>query len=128
MSLSTFIAIARVLGATAEREGNCNQVIILGLSSGESPMNPRQQAAMTALQNALLNQRNINTPLPNIGTSTQGYVFTEVQGVTVCIGPDGGYILPAVRSYQNSLQAAVNAAVELRTALGLIRVDTNRES
>ncbi len=77
-------------------------------------MNPRQQAAMAALQNELLNQRNISTPLPNLGTSTQGYVFTEVQGVTVCIGPDGGYILPAVRSYQNSLQAAVDAAVEFQ--------------
>ena len=31
-------------------------------------MNPRQQAAMTALQNALLNQLNITTPLPNLGT------------------------------------------------------------
>jgi hypothetical protein len=78
-------------------------------------MNPRQQAAMTALQNALLNQLNITTPLPNLGTNVQGYVFTEVQGVTVCIGPDGGYILPAVRSYPpNSLQAAVDARVEFQ--------------
>ncbi len=78
-------------------------------------MNPRQQAAVTALQNALLSQRGINTPLPNRGTSAQGYVFTEVQGVTLCIGPGGGYILPAVRSYPpNSLQAAVDAAVEFQ--------------
>lgn len=78
-------------------------------------MNPKQQAAMSALQIALLRQRNITALLPNLGTSAQGYVFTEVQGVTVCIGPDGGYILPAVRSYPpNSLQAAVDAAVEFQ--------------
>ena len=70
---------------------------------------------MSALQIALLSQRNITTPLPNLGTSAQGYVFTEVQSITVCIGPDGGYILPAVRSYPpNSLQAAVDAAVEFQ--------------
>jgi hypothetical protein len=72
-------------------------------------MNPKQQTAITNLQNELLNQRGVNTPLPDLGASNEGYEFTEVQGVTVCIGPDGGYILPAVRSYKNSLQAAVDA-------------------
>jgi hypothetical protein len=79
-------------------------------------MNPRQQAAMTALQIELMNQRNINTPLPDRGMSRQ-CAFTEVQGVTVCIGPDGGYILPAVRSWDPSLtalQAAVYADVRFQ--------------
>ena len=29
------------------------------------------------LQNELLNQRNINTQLPNLGTSAEGYPFTR---------------------------------------------------
>jgi hypothetical protein len=81
---------------------------------GALPMNITQLTAMTALQDALLDQRNVKTPLSNQGTSREGYEFTEVQGVTVCIGPGGGYLLPAVRSYQNSLQAAVDADLEFR--------------
>lgn len=65
-----------------------------------------------ALQNKLLSQRNINVQLPNLGTSSEGYVFTRhPNDVTVCFGPNGGPILPAVRSYPKAEQAAVYADV-----------------
>ncbi len=58
------------------------------------------------LQNELLNQRKINTQLPNLGTSAERYPFTEVLGVSVCFGPNGGPILPAVRRYEDASDAA----------------------
>jgi hypothetical protein len=64
------------------------------------------------LQNELLIQRNINTQLPNLGTSPEGYSFTRhPNNVTVCFGPNGGAIVPAARSYPNADQAAVDADV-----------------
>jgi hypothetical protein len=64
------------------------------------------------LQNELLNQRNINTQLPNLGTSAEGYPFTRhPNNVTVCFGPNGGAILPAVRSYPDASEAAIHADV-----------------
>lgn len=36
-------------------------------------------------------------------------VFTEVQGVTVKIGPGGGIDLPAIRHYTDALEAAIDA-------------------
>lgn len=57
--------------------------------------------------------------LPIRGESKEGYVFTEVQGVTVVItkksyNPRGGYKVPAVRTYKETvtptnLDAAVRA-------------------
>jgi hypothetical protein len=38
-------------------------------------------------------------------------VFTEVNGVTVKIGRAGGIDLPAVRTYMDSLDAAINADI-----------------
>jgi hypothetical protein len=65
-----------------------------------------------ALQNELLNQRNINVQLPNLGTSAEGYVFTRhPNNVTVCFGPNGGPIVPAARSYPRADQAAIYADV-----------------
>jgi hypothetical protein len=60
------------------------------------------------LQTELLNQRNINTQLPNLGTSAEGYPFTRhPNDVTVCFGPNGGAIVPAARSYPDASEAAV---------------------
>lgn len=84
------------------------------LGSLELIMNPRQQAARDVLQNELRKQRNITEPLPDLGVSDEGYAFTEVDRVTVCIGPRGGYILPAVRSYRPALQAAVDAGEKFK--------------
>jgi hypothetical protein len=39
-----------------------------------------------------------------------GYVFTKVESITVLIGPRGGYILPAVRTYSEGFETAVNAS------------------
>ena len=62
------------------------------------------------LQNELLNQRNINVQLPNLGTNAEGYTFTELPGgVRVCFGPNGGAIVPGARSYPNASEAAVYA-------------------
>lgn len=64
------------------------------------------------LQVELQNQRNINALLPDLGTSAEGYQFTRhPNDVTVCFGPNGGPILPAVRSHPNSSEAAVYADV-----------------
>lgn len=77
-------------------------------------INDKQRVAKEALQNELLKQRGIAEPLPEDGESREGYLFTRVERVTVCFGPDGGIILPAVRSYGNALQAAVFANVEIK--------------
>jgi hypothetical protein len=67
------------------------------------------------LQNELLSQRNMNVQLPDLGESTEGYRFTQhPNGVTVCFGPNGGPILPAVRRYPNAIEAAINADVYFR--------------
>lgn len=64
------------------------------------------------LQKDLLNQRNINVQLPNLGTSAEGYSFTlHPNNVTVCFGPNGGPILPAARSYPDATEAAIYADV-----------------
>jgi hypothetical protein len=77
-------------------------------------MNSRQQAAMTTLQNELLKQRDISTPLRSFGAS-RGYEFTRVMNTSVLIGPRGGLIVPAACSYHKKpLQAAVWADVEFK--------------
>jgi hypothetical protein len=72
-------------------------------------MNEKQRAAKEDLQKELLKQRDISKPLPDEGESKEGYSFTEVERVTVCFGPDGGLILPSVRTYGNTIMAAVYA-------------------
>jgi len=80
-------------------------------------MNDKQKTAKEVLQNDLRKRRGITTPLPDRGESKEGYSFTEVERVTVCIGPRGGYILPAVRSYGKALDAAVYADDEFKKNL-----------
>ena len=81
-------------------------------------MNDRQKAAKDVLQNELRKRRGIAKPLPERDESKEGYALTEVEGVTVCIRPRGGYILPAVRSYGKALGAAVYADDEFKKNLG----------
>ncbi len=86
-------------------------------------MNDKQKAAKEVLQNELQTRRGIIKPLPDMGESKEGYSFTEVEGLTVCFGPRGRYILPAVRSYGKALDAAVYADDEFKK-----NIDGPRES
>jgi hypothetical protein len=84
-------------------------------------MNDSQELARATLQEQLKKRRNITKPLPGRGES-RGYFFTEVEGVTVIIGPRGGFILPAVRTYaakpgETPLDAAVYADDEFKKNL-----------
>jgi hypothetical protein len=80
-------------------------------------MNAKQSEAKKRLQQELRTRRQILTPLTDKGESENGkYCFTEVQGVTVIIGPGGGYQIPSVRTYpetgrpgETALDAAVYA-------------------
>ena len=76
-------------------------------------MNDKQKAAKQVLQNELRTRRGITKPLPDKGESKEGYSFTEVERVTVCIGPRGGYILPAVRSYGKALDDVADSFMRL---------------
>jgi hypothetical protein len=67
-------------------------------------MNERQIAAKDRLQKKLGVELRIEC------TDEAEYLFTVVQGVTVIVGPAGGYILPAVRTYSEGLETAVNAS------------------
>jgi hypothetical protein len=53
-----------------------------------------------------------------------GEVFTENQEVTVKIGPNGGIVVPSLRSYDDPFEAAVNAGTLFR--LQQERDDKNR--
>jgi len=84
-------------------------------------MNSSQEHAKATLQAQLRKRRNITKLLPDRGES-RGYFFTEVEGVTVIIGPRGGYILPAVRTYaakpgETALDAGVYADDEFKKNL-----------
>jgi hypothetical protein len=80
-------------------------------------MNAKQSEAKKRLQEALRERRKIMTPLTDKGESEDGkYLFTEVEGVTIIIGPGGGYQIPAVRTYpetgtpgETALDAAIYA-------------------
>lgn len=77
--------------------------------------NEKQKAKKEVLQTELLKQRNITNPLPDDGVNNERYSFTRVEGVTVCFGPNGGIILPSVRSFRGTaLQAAVYADDEFK--------------
>jgi hypothetical protein len=58
----------------------------------------KQKTALSLLQDKLQKERNIKTPLPQ--SEHNGFVFTEVGGVTVRIGSNGGIDIPAVRTYR----------------------------
>jgi hypothetical protein len=84
-------------------------------------MNSGQEHAKARLQEQLRKRRKCHEPLPDRGES-RGYFFTEVEQVTVIIGPDGGYILPSVRTYaaekgETALDAAVYADAEFKKNL-----------
>jgi hypothetical protein len=79
----------------------------------------RQKRAIGILQEELGKRRGIAKPLLEKGKSEEGYLFTEVEGVTVIVGRMGGYQLPAVRSYarkkgETPLDAAVYADDEFK--------------
>src|ERR1700722_13933891 len=83
-------------------------------------MKSEQQARLAQLQQELLSRRGIRVCLPDLGQS-DGYGFTEVQGVTIVItrvirNARGGYKVPALRSYPEvgdptNLDAAIQADV-----------------
>ena len=62
-------------------------------------MTDEQTKIMTLLQRKLLRKRNIKTSLPV--SEHNGLVFTEVEGVTVTIGSNGGIDIPAVRTFRD---------------------------
>lgn len=72
-------------------------------------MNVAQQQALAWLESHLFLDRNISAQLPIRGEA-YGYVFTEVAGVTVLVGPRGNFKVPAVRTYQDDVEAAMNAS------------------
>lgn len=79
-------------------------------------MSRQQEASIARLQDALRIKRGITMPLRNCGSNASGFLFTEVNGVTVTIGPRGGYGVPAIRRYpetgkpgETALDAAVYA-------------------
>lgn len=65
---------------------------------GTTNVTTTQQQKLAELQDELLAQRGVSTRLPLVGEG-DGYVFTEIGGVTVTIGPRGRYDIPAVRSF-----------------------------
>jgi hypothetical protein len=76
------------------------------------PVNEVQKHALGKLQGRL-EQCGKNQQLPV--TEAEGCVFTRVDGVTVLIGPNGGYKIPAVRSYPetgNLGESALDAALD----------------
>lgn len=76
-------------------------------------MTERQKIALSHLQDKLRKERNIKTPLSQ--SEHNGFVFTEVGGVTVTIGSNGGVAVPAVRTYrEHPLDAAAMADILFR--------------
>jgi hypothetical protein len=76
--------------------------------SGDA-MNDSQEAAIRRLQEALMSQRNVKIASPLQFENSDGLVFTEVEGVTVIIGLQGGYKIPAIRTYPTGIESVVNA-------------------
>jgi hypothetical protein len=73
-------------------------------------MTPYQQGKVSQLQSELRLQRGIAQPL-QVEDEPNGYVFTQVEGVTVVVAkranpnkPFGGFILPAVMTYKETGQ------------------------
>ena len=66
-------------------------------------MNSSQKSAMQELESALGHR------IPVFQDSARGLVFTEVNGVTVIIGAQGSYKIPAVRTYPTGIESAINA-------------------
>lgn len=76
-------------------------------------VSPAQRKILNTLEDRLEKQ------LPILGRSREGYVFTEVDGITVVIAtrrnnPNGGYKVPSVRTYPEiysptNIEAAISA-------------------
>ena len=73
-------------------------------------MNSAQKKAIEKLRTELLSRRKTAESPP---IESDGFVFTEVEGVTVLIGDRGGYRIPAVRTYRQSPLEAAAIAKEL---------------
>jgi hypothetical protein len=77
--------------------------------SRESVMTDYQQERLNQLQSKLQSLRGITTPLP-VWAEQNGYVLTQVQGVTVVVikraspKPFRGFILPSVMTYKETGQ------------------------
>ena len=74
-------------------------------------MNYKQTQAIALLQDELQRHpelHNIRRPFKITGESGDN-VFTEFDGITVTIGKNGGYHIPAVRRYETGLKSASNA-------------------
>lgn len=76
---------------------------------GGDAMNDMQRIAISRVQDALMSQRNVQVVLPIQFENSDGLVFTEVDGVTVIIGIQGGYKIPAIRTYPTGIESVVNA-------------------
>jgi hypothetical protein len=76
-------------------------------------MTDKQITRMALLQDKLRQERNIKKLLPV--SEHNGLVFTQVEGVTLTIGSNGGIDIPAVRTYrENPLKAASIADIPFR--------------
>jgi hypothetical protein len=62
-------------------------------------MNGKQKDAIDVLRAELLSRGKIAEKLPN-KVESDGFAFMEVDGVTVIVGKDGGYHVPAIRTYR----------------------------
>jgi hypothetical protein len=78
-------------------------------------MNVRQERAIERLQRGLEARFKTSKELPK-DVESDGHVITVVEGVSVTIGPGGGFNIPAVRTYANgsdkyadTFEAVVNA-------------------
>ncbi|MBZ5612541.1 MAG: hypothetical protein LAO23_00930 [Acidobacteriia bacterium] len=93
---------------------NQKLIAIQRLGINGKAVNNRQKAALNRLQNELSMKHGIVQELPIRGED-DGFVFTEVDGVTVVIGPGGGFQLPAVRTYPGTGkpgEKAIDAALD----------------
>jgi hypothetical protein len=64
---------------------------------------------MELLEKGLAAEKGAKVALPIRHEGSDGLIFTEVDGVTVIIGVQGGYKIPAVRSYPTGVQSAIHA-------------------
>ena len=91
-------------------------------------MNNKQLDALKRLEDQLRERRDLASRLPNRGESKEQYLFTEVQGVTVIIGPRGGYQLPAVRRYPETSKPGENRPWSVCHAVLQVRATSSGNS
>ena len=98
-----FLATDFVLGIMTS-----SRLFLVLVMFGGTAMNNAQRVAIGRVQDALMSQRNVRVVLRIQSENTDGLVFTEVDGVTVIIGVQGGYKIPAIRSYPTGVDSVVN--------------------